>query len=297
VLLLCGATGELGGRVARHLAGRGADLRLLVRPESAAPDALEAEVVPGDLRDPASLARAVRGASTVVATATAMGRALAGAPLDVRAVDGHGMLALVDAAERAGVERFVYVSYAGVSDEAARAHPLGAAKRAVERRLARADMRAVIVRPDMFQEVWLGPLTRFDWPAGRVIVLGRGESRARYVAVDDVAEAVARLALAADPPAAVELGGPDALTRREAVALFERVAGRPFTTHHIPRAALRAGMRVLRRARPHVASVMGHAYFADLHEASWSDAPLRSLGVEPRGVEAYAEAVLRAVAE
>ena len=57
------------------------------------------------------------------------------------------------------------------------------------------------------------------------------------------------------------------------------------------------GMRVLRRSRPHVASVMGLAYLADLYHADWTDAPLTALGIQPRGVQAYAEAVLRAAAE
>ena len=129
--------------------------------------------MPGDLRDPASLARAVAGVDTVVTTVTAMARALSGAPVGVREVDGLGTLALVEAAERAGVERFVFVSYAGLSDAAARAHPIAAAKRAVERRLAASPMREVVVRPDCFQELWLGPLTGFDWERGRVVVLGR----------------------------------------------------------------------------------------------------------------------------
>src|SRR5689334_24023230 len=108
MLLLCGASGDLGGRVARRLSARRAELRVLARPGAvgaATAAAPGAEVVPGDLRDAPSLGPAMRGVQTVVATATAMGRALGGERLDVRAVDGHGMLALVDAAERAGAER------------------------------------------------------------------------------------------------------------------------------------------------------------------------------------------------
>ena len=292
--LLCGGTGLLGGRVAERLAGRGVPLRLLVRPDGTAPDgALAAETVPGDLRDPASLARAVAGVDTVVTTVTAMARALSGAPMGVREVDGLGTLALVEAAERAGVERFVFVSYAGLSDAAARAHPIAAAKRAVERRLAASPMREVVVRPDCFQELWLGPLTGFDWEHGRVVVLGQGRARARYVAIDDVAEAVARLAGAGDAPAMVEFGGPEAVSRREAVDIFARATGRPIRRIHVPRAALRGGMRVLRRSRPAVASVLGLGLHGDLEDARWSDAPLRALGIAPRSVSEYAASVAR----
>ncbi len=243
----------------------------------------------GDLRDPASLDRCVRGVSTVVTTATAMGRALAGERLDVRAVDGHGTLTLIEAAERAGVERFVYVSYAGLSEQAARSFPLAAAKRAVERRLTASPMRHTIVRPDAFQELWLSARSQFDHERGRVIVFGRGEAQARYVAVDDAAAAVAHWALADDPPALVEFGGPEAVTRHQAIAVFEAASGRMFRTHHVPRAALRGGMRVLRRARPEVASIMGLSLFADLEDARWTDQPLRALGIRPRSVSDYAQ--------
>ena len=283
MLLLCGASGELGGRVARRLSERGAELRVLARPGSAGAaigNAADAEVATGDLRDFGSLQAAARGTRTVVATATAMGRA------QIQSL----------AAERAGAERFVYVSYAGLSDEAASRHTLAAAKRAVERRLERSRMRTVIVRPDQFQEIWLSPVTQFDWPRGRVVVFGRGEARTRYVAVDNVAEAVAALALDADPPERVEFGGPDALSRHEAIAVFEQISGRAYRTPDVPRAVLTAGMRVLRRPRPHLASVMGLSYFADLADATWTDAPLKALGIAPRGVRAYAERVIRGAA-
>src|SRR4051812_1974339 len=66
VVLVCGAGGELGGRVVRRLAGGGVALRVLVRGDP--PARLEAEVVRGDLRDPASVATAVQGVTTVVTT-------------------------------------------------------------------------------------------------------------------------------------------------------------------------------------------------------------------------------------
>ncbi len=57
----------------------------------------------------------------------------------------------------AGVERFVFVSALSGNDAVADLVPLFAAKRATEQRLQRSAMRAVIVRPAAFQEVWLGP--------------------------------------------------------------------------------------------------------------------------------------------
>jgi len=65
--LVTGATGFLGGHVARQLAGRGEQLRLLVRPSSdtRAIEGFEAERFIGDLRDVASLQRALAGVTRV----------------------------------------------------------------------------------------------------------------------------------------------------------------------------------------------------------------------------------------
>ena len=129
-----------------------------------------------------------------MATATAIGRRLAGAGgPSIREVDELGMLALVDAAETAGVARFVYVSYAGV--DAGLGMPIERAKLAVERRLATSRMQRVVVRPDAFQDVHLMPLGRFDMARGRVAVFGRGDVPQRWVNVDDVAALLASLAV------------------------------------------------------------------------------------------------------
>ena len=61
--LVTGATGFVGSAVARTLAARGHDLRLLTRPASDRRNlaGLDAEIVTGDLTDPDSLARAASG--------------------------------------------------------------------------------------------------------------------------------------------------------------------------------------------------------------------------------------------
>ena len=88
-------------------------------------------------------------------------------------------------------------------------------------------------------------------------------------------------------------GGPDPLTTIQAVEVFERALGEPIRRRHVPRAAIRLGAVGLRRFRPALASVMGGALGADLHPATWDDRPLRELGIEPRSVAAYADAVTR----
>ena len=71
-------------------------------------------MIRGDLRDPSSLGPALAGIDTVVTTANAIGRILAGpTELTIADVDGQGTQNLIRAAEKTGVGRFVFVSAAG----------------------------------------------------------------------------------------------------------------------------------------------------------------------------------------
>jgi uncharacterized protein YbjT (DUF2867 family) len=286
--LVVGATGDLGGNVVRRLRECGAAVRALARParDAAELEALGVEIVRGDLLDPASLALACRDVRTVVCTATAIARLLAGddGP-SLPDVDDRGVGNLVAAAETAGVERFVYVSYLGV--EAGLGFPLERAKAANEHRLRRARLHEVIVRPDAFQDVHLAPLGRFDVVGGKVEILGRGDSKRRWIACDDVAALVTALALEDDPPRLVEVGGPDALSKNEAADLAQAIGGGDIKRRHMPRAAARLGSRLVARKKPELATVFGLGLMMDLHETHADDAALRDRGIDPQPVAAH----------
>ncbi|HEX4976258.1 MAG TPA: NAD(P)H-binding protein [Nocardioides sp.] len=289
MMLVVGATGELGSMVAKRLVEGGQPVRCLVRPgsdRSALPDGVEQ--VEGDLTDPASLRRACEGVRTVVTGATAISRRLTGASKQsIREVDDEGMAALVDAAQAAGVERFVYVSYVGV--DLGLGMPLERAKVATERRLTASRMRPVIVRPEAFQEIHLGPLGRFDVAAGKVAVFGKGDNPHRWIATDDVAALVAAVAVEPDPPAVVEVGGPEALTRNEAIAVAERATGRSFKVQRVPLAVARVGMRLLARPNDAVASILGTGVLQDTAPLTCDDVPLRERGITPRSATEWIE--------
>jgi NADH dehydrogenase len=286
MILLCGGTGDLGGRVAVRLRQHGASVRALVRPaaDSSTLEALDIQVVRGDLTDPSSLPPALDGVNTVVTTANSISRLLAGdRTVSIDAVDRDGNAALVQSAERAGVDRFVFLS-AAMLEAAAPLAPFAAAKLATEMLLRASVMHEVLIRPDKFQEVWLSPMTGLNPASGRALVYGRGQAPERYVAEDDVAELTAHLALEPDPPRVVEFGGPEAMTRLEVVAAVERATGRPMRRIHVPRAALALGARLARPIKPEVASLMGMALAADRSVATWDDAPLRERGIDARPV-------------
>jgi NADH dehydrogenase len=292
MILVCGATGDLGGRIARLLVSEGQEVRALVRPATDATRLQNdgVEVIRGDLRDPATLTPALAGVDTVVTTANAIGRILAGpTDLAIAAVDGQGNLNLIHGAEKARVHRFVFVSAAGMGEGMARLAPLMAAKWAAEKALRATSMQVVIVRPDMFQEVWLAPSSGIDPAAGKALIYGRGELPHPYVASDDVARLCVHVAVAPDPPTMVEFGGPESLSRMQVVAAFESATGRTLKVRHVPKAAMSIGHRALARIKPEMASLMGMALFFDTHQSAWDDAPLREAGIDPRPATAFIE--------
>ena len=108
---LTGATGFLGSHVARVLADQGADLRLLVRPTSNLKnlEGLKAETVTGDLRDPASLEKAMFGCDTVFHVAADY-RLWLRDPNEMYRSNVEGTRAILEAARKNGVKSVVYTS-------------------------------------------------------------------------------------------------------------------------------------------------------------------------------------------
>lgn len=108
-ILVTGATGKVGSRLAKRLAQRGDHVRALVRDEARAADLREAriELVQGDLREVDSLAAAVRGVDAVVHCAAFFRGAT---PEEAHAVNDFGTRNLGSAARAASVMRFIFTS-------------------------------------------------------------------------------------------------------------------------------------------------------------------------------------------
>jgi dihydroflavonol-4-reductase len=109
--LVTGAAGFLGSHVTRQLAARGGDVRVLLRPSSnnrAIAD-LPLEYVTGDLRDPASLERALAGVQRVFHVAADY-RLWSKRSQDIYDSNVGGTKNLLEAAKCAGVEQFIYTS-------------------------------------------------------------------------------------------------------------------------------------------------------------------------------------------
>ena len=241
MVVVAGSTGVLGFEICRRLRERGRSVRALVRPSSdpervSALGTLGCEIVTCDLKDRGSLAPACAGADVVISTVTAIATAKEGDSF--AATDGAGNINLVDAAVAAGVKQFIFVSFDanGMPDA-----PLVSAKREVDQHLERSGLGYTILHPALFMESWLGPRLFADTAAGSATFYGSRDVRFRYVAVADVAEVAVRCV---DNPAArnavIPFGGPEALTQREALTMFEEAFAKRFKVTELSEEALEA---------------------------------------------------------
>ena len=241
--LVVGATGLVGQEICRQLRDAGRSVRALVRQTSdpvkrAGLEKLGVELIEGDLKDPSSLARACEGVQSVVSTASSTLSRQAGDSIE--SVDREGQLSLVEAARKAAVEHFVFVSF---RDNPRIQFPLTIAKRAVERALKGSGMAYTILQASYFMEVWLTPALGFDAANGKVRLYGDGSRPISWISYRDVAHAAAA---AVSEPAArnmvVELGGPQALSPREVVRMFEAAGTGEIATESVPEPALESQM-------------------------------------------------------
>jgi dihydroflavonol-4-reductase len=180
-----GATGFLGSHVARVLSRQGADLRLLVRPSSNLRnlEGLNAETATGDLRDPASLEKAMAGCDTVFHVAADY-RLWVRDPNEMYRSNVDGTRAILEAARKNGVRSVVHTSSVATVGFGANGHPadedspvsladmIGPYKRSkfMSEQLAleagRSGMRVVVVNPT----TPVGEQDVKPTPTGRIVV-------------------------------------------------------------------------------------------------------------------------------
>jgi dihydroflavonol-4-reductase len=123
-VFLTGATGFLGSHVARVLAEQGADLRLLVRPSSNLRnlEGLKAETAIGDLRDSASLEKAMAGCEVIFHVAADY-RLWVRDPNEMYRSNVEGTRAIIEAARKNGARSVVYTSSVATVGFTGNGHP------------------------------------------------------------------------------------------------------------------------------------------------------------------------------
>ncbi len=237
-VLVVGATGALGRAVVQLLRARGVAVRALNRhPEQAADlAALGAEVVAGDLTDPASLQRACAGTQRVLAAAHGI---LGRGRWRSEAVDDRGHHALIDAARAAGVQRFVYTSAMGARAD----HPIDffRTKHRVEQVVLASGLDAVVLRPSSFMEQHVHLFNgKAVLDKGKASLIGPGTKKRNFVCAADVAQFAVRSLLEDPPPfRQLDIGGPDNVSNTEVAALYAQLAGVPARASHLPAALAR----------------------------------------------------------
>jgi len=258
-VLVTGASGFVGSSVARALIARGFRVRVLMRPTSPKTNiaTLDAEAVPGDMRDEASMRAAMKGARYFFHVAADY-RLWARDMEEIVRNNRDGTRIVMEAALAEGVEKVVYTSsvatlkpVAGQSVDETSRHDeksaIGAYKRSkvvaeqvVEQLIATRGLPATIVSPS----TPIGPRDVKPTPTGRILVEAASGKMPAYVDtglnlvhVDDVAEGHL---LALDKGAVGEryiLGGQDA-TLAQMLAVIARMSNRRPPRVSLPQAPL-----------------------------------------------------------
>ncbi len=222
-IVLAGATGNLGGRIARELRQRGASVRAIVRPGTSAERLArlreqQVEIVEADLHSRADVVRACEAASCVVSTLLGLEKIL---------VDAQG--ALLDAAVEAGVPRFMPSDYAmdftRIAPGLNRNFDL---HRQFRERLERAPIRSTSVLNGAFMNLLTGEAPLVLFKIKRVLYWGKNPNQLiDFTTMDDTAAYTAEAALDPGAPSILRIAG-EQITAAGLMAAASEVSGQRF---------------------------------------------------------------------
>ncbi len=288
MLLLTGATGVVGRALLRRLTAAGEPVRCLVRdPRRLGADRVRVQIALGDLADPPSFRNAMRGVRTVVHLAAAIRDQPAGS---IEELNGIATWRMVQAAERAGVEHFVFMSSLGaVRHDRTR---YLRAKALAESAVLASDVRHTVLAPSFVYapgDPFLTMVERAGMLLPVVPISGRGRALYQPIWADDVADAVvAALDGRGGGDRRYELAGPETLSHRQIVELILRAADRARPTVNVPTPIVSRGLRVLETfMQSRAPSTWDEAELLEVPMTSpRGTADAESLGVTPRSMAA-----------
>jgi nucleoside-diphosphate-sugar epimerase len=246
-IAVTGGTGFVGQGVVDLAGRRGLSIKALARREQAPCDGVE--WIRGDLADRAALARGVEGAEAVLHVA---GVVNAPDPMGFHLGNVAGTEALVEAAELAGVPRFVFVSSLAAREPGLSAY--GRSKRHAEEVVQTSTLDWTIVRPPAIY----GPRDREMFELFRaarwgVVPMPPAGGRASVIHVEDLARLLVAL-LPADPALFRRIVEPDdgregGWPHADLARAIGRAVGRDVRVPHMPKWALLAAARLDRLVR------------------------------------------------
>jgi uncharacterized protein YbjT (DUF2867 family) len=236
-ILVAGATGRQGGAVIRNMLGKGWKLRALTRnPQSDSAMTLTSqgvEVMQGDLEDPASLERAARGAYGVYSVQDFW---TVGARREV--LQGNN---LADAAQKAGVEHFVFASVGGAERNSGITH--WETKWEIEKHIRQLGLPATLLRPVAFMENYYIDQVEIAILKGKLMDPIRADKTYQTIAADDIGGFAA---LAFERPGEfigleLEIAGSE-LTNPQAAEVFSRALGKTVKFRRLPLPLVRVAL-------------------------------------------------------
>jgi NAD(P)H dehydrogenase (quinone) len=214
-IVVTGATGRLGGRVARLLAREGVAQRLVVRDPSRAPRLAGAEVAQATYADQVAVRDALAGAEVVLMVSAA--------ETPDRVAEHR---AFVDAAAAAGIGHLVYISFLGAAPDAT--FTLARDHWHTEQHIRASGLRFTFLRDSLYAD-FLPLLVGEDG----VLRGPAGDGAVAAVAQDDIAEAAVAVlrSPAAHVGATYDLTGPEALTLAEVASRLTALLGSEVRYH------------------------------------------------------------------
>ena len=221
-VVVAGATGNLGGRVARALVERGACVRALVR-HGTAGDKLERLQKLG-----VTIASVDMSSASQVTSACSRASCVVSALQGLREVIVETQTVLLDAAIKADVPRFIPSDY---SIDFTR-FPPGEnrnldLRRDFHKRLDQTSISATTIFSGAFADMLTGQMPLILFKLRRVLYWGDADQRMDFTTIDDTAAFTACAALDASTPRFLRIAG-DQLSARELAAAVSEVTGKEF---------------------------------------------------------------------
>lgn len=294
-VVVFGGSGFLGRRIVRHLLDRGSAVRAASRhPDRAEHDRDDGEsfsAVKADILNREQLAEAVSGGSVVI-NAVSLYSEHGDATFERVHVEAAAELAA--AARDAGADRYIQISGIG-SDPHSGSGYIRARGRG-EEAVAVAFPGAIIVRPAVMtgsDDAFLTTIVRLVRLLPGYPLFGRGDTRLQPAFVEDVAEAIARLASVADEPPArlFELGGPRVHTYRNLVREVGRLLGVRTRSVPVPFPAWRALAAVAEHV-PGAPLTRNQVELMEIDNVADAQRPgFRELGIEPHDIDVVVRAL------
>ncbi|WP_420594143.1 NmrA family NAD(P)-binding protein [Deinococcus sp.] len=226
-IVLAGAAGDLGTRIAKALVARGASVRALIRPNASAADrthltALGLTLAEADPADVAALATAMQGASCVVSALNGLHNVI---------VERQSVL--LDAAVQAGVPRFIPSDYSEDFTRTTRGDNRNLdLRREFMGRADRASLQVTTILNGAFMDMLGNEMPIIQPRIHRVLYWVSADQPMDFTTKDDVAAYVAAAALDDTTPRILRIAG-DTLSARELAGVMSDVTGAPYKTLHV----------------------------------------------------------------